>query len=435
MFFTSSRTRFVMIRSLPYSLFRIILIVAISGLVARVSSGQEVQRIVATVNDEIISGYDLEQRLKIVLGSTGLPSDPDTRRRLQTQVLNSLILDRLKLQEAARFNVSVPEVEVKRAFGRIANQNNMSSDNFSQMLERNGVDPFTLEQQIEAELSWRKLVGQKYGRFVNIGDDEIDAVLKRYEENVGKEQMLVSEIFLPVESPEKEEEVRRFAERISDQVRKGANFAAIARQFSQGTTAAAGGSIGWVQVGQMPEELEKVLAGMAPRTYSDPIRSVGGYYILALADRRVVAKADPGDTTFNLTQLVIPISASADESEVRTRMETAANLRSRIQKCDGVDALAKEIDSPMSGSLGTLKMKDLPVEFQGAVKDLLVGDVSEPVRTSVGIHILVVCSRTNPLSNEPTRESVRNQLIEERLQMMARRYIRDLRRDALVEIR
>ncbi len=399
------------------------------------SPAQEVQRIVATVNDEIISAYDMEQRLRIVLGSTGLPRDPDTQRRLRKQVLNALISDRLKMQEAQRASISVTEPEIARAFGRIANQNNMTPDRFRSVLERSGVDPYSLEQQIEAELSWRKLVGRKFGRFVNIGDDEIDAVLQRYSENVGKQQNLVSEIFLPVESPEKEEEVRRFAERITVQVRKGANFAAIARQFSQGTTAAAGGEIGWVQSGQLQEELESALNAMSPRTYSDPVRSVGGYYILALRDRRRIAKADPGDITFNLTQLVIPLSASTDEAEVNRRMSQANSLRGRINKCGSVDALAKEIDSPMSGSLGTLKMKDLPVEFQGAVKDLLAGDVSAPVRTSVGIHVLVVCSRTNPASSIPTRTSVRNQLVEQRLDMMARRFIRDLRRDALVEMR
>lgn len=422
-------------KSLSFAILRLILVACMVTLISPAGSGQEVQRIVATVNDEIISAYDMEQRLKIVLGSTGLPSDPDTRQRLQIQVLNSLVLDRLKLQEAARSNVDVSETEIKQAFGRIAGQNNMSASDFSQMLERNGVDSYTLEQQIEAELAWRKLIGRKFGRFVNIGEDEVDAVLQRYEENIGKEQMLVSEIFLPVESPEKEEEVKRFAERISAQVRKGANFGAIARQFSQGTTAAAGGDIGWVQSGQLPEELERILGAMEPRTYSDPIRSVGGYYVLALQNRRVVAKADPGDTTFNLNQLVIPISASADENDLQTRLAQAADLRDRIKNCRDVPPLAKEIDSPMSGSLGTLKMKDLPEEFQGAVKDLLAGDVSEPVRTSVGVHILVVCSRSNPQSNEPTRESVRSQLVERRLQMMARRYIRDLRRDALVEIR
>jgi peptidyl-prolyl cis-trans isomerase SurA len=430
-----SSARFVMLKPLSRSLFRLILIAGLVVLASRVSVGQDVQGIVATVNDEIISAYDMEQRLKIVLGSTGLPSDPDTRERLKKQVLNSLIQDRLKMQEAKRSNVNISDAEIQQAFGRIAKQNNMTAGSFSSMLNQVGVDPASLKQQIEAELAWRKLVGKKFGRFVNIGEDEIDAVLQRYKENIGKEQMLVSEIFLPVESPDKEEEVKRFATRISDQIRKGANFAAIARQFSQGTTAAAGGDIGWVQSGQMAEELEAKLEAMAPQTYSDPIRSVGGYYILALRDRRVIAKVDPGDTTYNLSQLVIPLSASADENEVRDRFETAENLRKRIKKCNSVDALAKEIDSPMSGSLGTLKMKDLPEEFQGAVKDLLVGDVSKPVRTSVGLHLLVVCSRTNPQTDEPTRDSVRNQLLEERLQMMARRYIRDLRRDALVEIR
>lgn len=424
-----------MLKPFSRSLLRLILIAGFVVLASRVSVGQDVQGIVATVNDEIISAYDMEQRLKIVLGSTGLPSDPDTRERLKKQVLNSLIQDRLKMQEAKRSNVNISDAEIQQAFGRIAKQNNMTAGSFSSMLNQVGVDPASLKQQIEAELAWRKLVGKKFGRFVNIGEDEIDAVLQRYKENIGKEQMLVSEIFLPVESPDKEEEVKRFATRISDQIRKGANFAAIARQFSQGTTAAAGGDIGWVQSGQMAEELEAKLEAMAPQTYSDPIRSVGGYYILALRDRRVIAKVDPGDTTYNLSQLVIPLSASADENEVRDRFETAENLRKRIKKCNSVDALAKEIDSPMSGSLGTLKMKDLPEEFQGAVKDLLVGDVSKPVRTSVGLHLLVVCSRTNPQTDEPTRDSVRNQLLEERLQMMARRYIRDLRRDALVEIR
>ncbi len=398
-------------------------------------AAQVMQRIVAVVNDEVISDYDLEQRLKLVLVSTRLPDNRETRRRLGPQILATLINERLQLQEAARLKITVSDADLDRAKRVLERRNQMREGALDKFLESNGIATDTLAQQIRAEIAWSRVVARRYRNAINVGDDEVDAALARIRATAGQTERLVAEIFLAVDTPNRENEVRRAAQRLVDQIRRGASFAALARQFSQGATAAAGGDVGWVQPGQLPAEVESALERLNPGEISAPIRSVGGFYIVLLRDRRKIMGADPDAVRVALKQIVLPLSASASAASVTKRMALAENLRQRIRSCDDVEPLAKELDSPMSGSLGTLRLADLPVDFRKVVADLPVGRAGPPVRTGVGLHVLVVCERIEPPAKLPTREDIRRAIGDRRFAMMARRYLRDLRRDALVEVR
>ncbi len=391
---------------------------------------QETQGIVALVNDEPITGYDLDQRIRMVISSSGLQANRATARRLRPEVLRRLVDERLQRQEADRQNVTVSDDEIQATIARIARDNNMSEDQFRGLLNRGGIDISSLEQQIRTQLVWRKLVARRFGSAATPGEDEIDAVLKRITANIGKPESLLGEIFFAVDSPDREAEVRTTAEKIAEQLKQGAQFPALARQFSQGPSAAAGGDAGWVLPGQLPPEIEKTVKGMKVGQLVGPIRSLGGYYILLLRDRRRVSAADPLAAELTLKQLVIPIAGNEKDA-----MRRAKEFAARLKGCDDVDGLAKETGSPLSGSLGTVKLRDLPEHFRRAVADLAPGQSSKPVPTKTGIHVFVVCARKEAASSLPDREQVRQTLFGERLTMMAQRYLRDLRRVALLEIR
>jgi peptidyl-prolyl cis-trans isomerase SurA len=248
--------------------------------------------IAAVVNDDIISMSDLTARLQLALVSSGLPNTQETRQRLTPQVLRSLVDERLQLQEATRANVSVTDKEINEAFGKVAEQNRMERDQLEKMLASQGVPRSTLESQIRSTIAWGKLVQRRLRPSIEIGQEEIDQVIQRIQANAGKPEYLAAEIFLAVDAPEREDDVRRLADRLYEQIGQGASFPAVARQFSQSAGAAAGGDLGWVQQGQLPEELDGALRQLRPGQATRPIRSITGYHILMLRDERTVAAAN-----------------------------------------------------------------------------------------------------------------------------------------------
>jgi peptidyl-prolyl cis-trans isomerase SurA len=248
--------------------------------------------IAAVVNDDIISMSDLTARLQLALVSSGLPNTQETRQRLTPQVLRSLVDERLQLQEATRANVSVTDKEINEAFSKVAEQNRMQRDQLEKMLASQGVPRSTLESQIRSTIAWGKLVQRRLRPSIEIGQEEVDQVIQRIQANAGKPEYLAAEIFLAVDAPEREDDVRRLADRLYEQIGQGANFTAVARQFSQSAGATNGGDLGWVQQGQLPEELDGILRQLRPGQASRPIRSITGYHILMLRDERTVAAAN-----------------------------------------------------------------------------------------------------------------------------------------------
>ena len=250
--------------------------------------GQEVVRIAAVVNSEAISIPDLVRRIDVAIVSSRLQVSEELRRQLAPQVLRSLIDERLKVQEAERLGVTVSEADMANARRSVEQRNGIPAGALDDFLRRQGLDVATVGEQLRAEILWSKLVRRRLGAAVSVGEGEIDEAIARLEANRGRPEYRVAEIFLAVESSEQEDEVRAAAASLYRQLTGGANFAQIARQFSQSATAAVGGDIGWVVEGQLPSEIEAVLAETEPGSITSPVRAFDGYYIVSLIDRRAV---------------------------------------------------------------------------------------------------------------------------------------------------
>ena len=401
----------------------LVLAAALLGFFAAPLAAQEVQRIAALVNDDVISGFDLERRVELVISTTRLQDDPETRRRLRRDVLRGLIDEKLQLQEAARNNISVTDEEISRALDVIARQNNVPEDRMDEFLRANGVPKAALEQQLRAELAWGKLVRRRLRSSVVVSQEEIDEALERMRQNADDGEARLSEIFLPVDSPEVEAETQRAAERLVQQIRDGAPFAAVARQFSRGTTAASGGQIGWIRSGQLAPELEQVVERLQPGQVADPVRAAGGFYILQLHERRRAAGA--GEVRLDLKRILLP--ASVDPAEAR-------RVAAETQGCENADAAAQALGGSEARELNSVKLAEAPPGIRSVLTELPIGRFSEPIRADEGLLLLVVCSREEGEAG-PSREQVADDLVRQRLGMLANRYMRDLRRSAVVELR
>lgn len=392
-------------------------------------------RIVAVVNDEMISGYDLDQRLRLLTGGN-LPTTQDQRNRLTAQVLRSMVDERLQLQEAKRLNIRVEQKEIDDALARIEKQNNVPPGQLAERLRSEGMSIESLETQVQAALAWAKVVRRRGGRFATVNDDEIDETMATIKENSNKPSNLVSQIFLAVDSPQDEAQVLNNANRLLEELRVGAGFGRLAQQFSQDASAREGGDMGWLQVGQLPQEVEAVLAQMPVGAVSKPIRSAEGYHIVAVRDRRApVGAGSENDVQVSLHQLIVPVPANARPEHVAGQRELAQTISETVNGCADLDKAAKELGSSASGDVGMMRVGEMAAELRKVVLGLKPGQASAPLPTEGGLQILMVCQRTDPPSNLPSRQEVQRMLAEQKLELQARRFLRDLRQTAFVDIR
>lgn len=244
-------------------------------------------QIVAVVNEDAITQKDLDDRMKLIMASSGMPNTADIRRKLAPQVISSLIEEQIMMQEAKRLKLAVTPDEIEKGFANLAKQNNMSAEDFKAMLRKGGISLSTLQRQIQAHLSWSLVVQQKLRSRVTVTERDVDDVLAKIGKNVGRSEYLLAEIFLPVDDPKNEGKVRQLAASMISEIRAGrASFYKLAQQFSKSAGSANGGDLGWVQGEQLPKELAEGLSAMAVNQVSEPIRSPNGHHILFLREKR-----------------------------------------------------------------------------------------------------------------------------------------------------
>lgn len=398
-------------------------------------AGKSEMQIAAVVNDEVISVYDLVSRMRLIMISSNIPDTPEMRQRIGSQVLRSLIDEKLELQEAKRKNITATDDEINRALNQIEQQNNMKPGQLNEFLKARGIDRGSLVNQLTAGIVWAKLVRQRASETTEISDDEIDAALKRAKEHEKEPQSRVAEIFLAVDNPSQDVEALHLAERLSQQMHQGARFSAIARQFSQSATAAVGGDIGWVRPDQLPTALGKAVATLRQGELSAPIRTNGGYYLLLVLDRRNGSSGpSEQDVVFDIVQVVFPVPPQSGEAARRAAMNEIAGVRSAAKDCPSLLRLGKE-KAPQLSSEGQLRLADISPQMRNLITKLPIGQASEPIVQKNGVGTIMVCKKSDAGGGPVTRDEVSETLLKQRLDTVARSYLRDLRRRAYVDVR
>ena len=394
-------------------------------------------RIAAVVNDEVISVADLRSRVKMVMLSSNFPDSPEIQQRITAQVLRTIVDEKLQMQEAKRQNVTATEDEINKGIAQIEKQNNMQSGQLDAVLKAHGIDRGSLVDQITASIVWAKLVRRLVAQSNVISDEEIDDASKRIKETANEPQSRVAEIFLAVDNPQQDDEMRRLAERLTEQMKQGARFSAVAQQFSQSATAAVGGDLGWLRPEQLSPELAKAVAQMRPGELSPPIRSGAGYYLMLVLDRRNGRSAPTADETMlHLVQIVFPLPPQASEGMRRAALVEAQNAKSTAKNCEEMLKIGKEKGSAQLSSEGRLRSSQIAPAVRNIVEALDVGQASQPIVQKNGVGVIMVCEKAAPNNAAlPTREEIASQLGRQRAENIARRYLRDLRRTAFVDVR
>lgn len=395
---------------------------------APVAGAQQVEGIAAVVNDEPVTTLDVRNRMRLIISSAGVEPTEELLAQVQEQAIRALVEETLQLQTAQDYDLDVSEAEVDSALADAAARNGATVEDVLTDLRAGGIDPETLRQQLRAEIAWQIMVGGRYRSRIAISDQQIETALERQAQAASQEQFSLAEIQVPITSAGGEAAATETVQAVYSALSQGAPFPQVAQQYSSAASAARGGMTGWVPASAVSEQVRQVVAQLQPGQISNPIRVPGALQIIALVDRRegqVVEQLD-------LVQVTLPASRVAALDDPRGALEDAAD---GLEACDGVQARFDGVEGVIVTELGALSANALIPQIRQALSGLEPVAATGVLDTAAGLQLFVLCDRQLTGPGVPSREEIEQQLINQQLSLLARRWLRDLRRDATVEIR
>lgn len=389
----------------------------------------------AIVNGAVITGTDVDQRLALIISANGGNVPAEELPRLRAQVLRNLIDETLEMQAAETNDIKITQQEVDEYYARYAASLKQTPEELAKYLRSIGSSADSIKRQIRGEMAWSRLQRRLIEPFVNVSDEEVQGIIDRLKASKGTEEFHVGEIFLSA-TPDTEAAVQANAERILQQLRNGASFAAYARQFSEASTAAVGGDLGWVRAEQLPDPLADAVRSMSRGQITGPIPVAGGFSIIALVDSRKILTTDPRDAVLSLKQISVTFPPGTTEEQATPKVQELIKLRDTMGGCGGAEAAAAKIGAEVVSN-DQVSARDLPVALQDMLLKMSVGQSTTPFGSVKDrVSILVLCGRDDPEVNAgPSFDKIYEQLNQERVNRRAQRYLRDLRRDAVIDYR
>jgi len=392
-----------------------------------------VRRATAKINGEIITGTDIDHRLALNVAANGGKLPESEIQRFRAQILSNLIDETLQIQEAKASEIEVTDAEVEQYYANVAQQN------FKRTVKQNdaylksiGSSSASLKRQIKGELAWSRLLRRNVNPQINVSDEEVNGIIARINASKGTAEFHLGEIYLSA-TPENERQVAETARKIVEQLRQGGSFPAYARQFSEASTAVVGGDLGWLKLGQLPQSLAQAAADMNPGQLV-VVPSPGGLSLLVLKDKRQIATADPRDTKLSLKQIAINFPAGTSPEQAKPLVEQFQVETQKINGCGAADEMARKLNAEVVNN-DDVVVRNLPTPLQQLMLELQVGQSTPPYGSlEEGVRVFVLCGRDAPeAANAPSFDKIMEDIEENRINKRARKYLRDLRRDAIID--
>ena len=403
----------------------LIILMLITSLFGKEILAQETQAISVIVNDEVISRYDVNQRVRLILVTSGIPPTEENLKRIETQSVKALINERIQLQEASKLEVPESQEEIQLMLDRIARGNQTTSEGIIENITSQGVKVDTLISQIKSELLWNKIVRGRFGSYINISDDEINIVYNRTIESINKIQYDISEIFIGFEDEREEKESKELADKLVEQLKNDIAFEPVAQQFSQAPSSGQGGRIGWVSEGQLDQEIITGIENLLSSSISKPIKTVNGYYIIKVNGRSEEGGKNPMKNQYNLTSVTF-----SKEDKV-----SANDFSENFVSCKRLESLLENYNEKEINVIGDRLLQELPTELHDELLKKDAGDTLSPRLSEETIDIILICDRKDDIGIQVNKNTIEDNIYSQKLGMMSRRHLRDLRRDAVIEYR
>ena len=400
-----------------------------------------IDRIVAVVNDEVITRLDLDERTRLAvrqLQQQGTPLPP--LPVLEKQILDRMITDRVQLQFARETGLRIDDAELERALSRIAQENRLSLAELTRAVEKSGLPFSKFREDIRNEIIVARLREREVDNKIVITDGEIDNFINTQQAQDGKsDEYNLSHILVAVPEKASPEQIRQRLDRAEEalaQLKKGVDFRQVAAAFSEAPDALQGGLLGWRESSRLPTIFVEALKTMRTGEFSPVLRSANGFHILKLNDKRGSASPVIVQQT-RARHILIKTNELVSEDDARNRLNT---LKERLENKADFAELARihseDSSAAKGGDLGWLSPGDTVPEFERAMNALKPGEISAPVRSPFGWHLIQVLERRNEdMSSERQRLQARQALRARKSDEAYQEWLRQLRDRAFVEIR
>lgn len=399
---------------------------------------QNATRIVAVVNGQIISNTDVDNRARLFALSTGLKITPDVLDRLRHQIVQQLIDERLRMQALEKNKIVVPDKAIADAMQEIEKRNNLAPGALKQKLAADGVSQITLIDQIRTQLGWTQLLRQNLGSEIDVTPTQIAEQQRLDATQAGQPEFQVGEIFIPVEDPAARADAEQFAETVIKDLRAGASFGLVAAQFSQNQAALQGGELGWVQANQLDPAVASLVQQMPVGAVSNPVPVPGGLSIVTLQGKRVIGH-DVG-TVLSMREAFIPfttpLNPQAPTDQQRAALDKARGISNSVHSCDQMEQAAKNNPASHPANPGEVRLENVnPPVFRQLLATVPLGHPTQPLVSTEGISVVVVCSREQKNLDALTAPDVKQQLLARRVEQLSQRMMRELRSTSHIQIR
>ncbi len=387
-------------------------------------------RVLVVVNDEAVTQWDMNEQRRIVLQQMKTASvTPPSGDVLDKQVLERLIVERAVLQFAKETGIRVDDTTVERTILRVAEENKLSPDEFRKVLDREGIPYANYREDLRHQVIIQRVREREVDSKITVSDAEVDNYLATVASQAGGEdEYLLSHIYITVPeqaTPDVVESSRKRAEDALAQVKSGKDFAQVAAAFSNAPDAPSGGNLGWRTRARLPTVFSDVVRKMKPGEVSDVLRSAGGFHIVKLAELRNRNQPTVVDQT-HARHILIKVNESTSESEARVKID---RLKERITSGSKFEDLARvnseDPSSAKGGDLGWISPGDTVPDFEHAMDKLAINEVSAPVRSPFGWHLIQVLERrkqdvTKERRREQARQAIRQRKSDEQFEEFVR---------------
>jgi peptidyl-prolyl cis-trans isomerase SurA len=398
-----------------------------------ISQANAALEIVAKVNGKAITNYQVDQRAAFLRMVTNLEDTAENRAQIKQDATQMLIDEILKLDAAAALDPTLAQRSRETARKLVDENFAANGKTGSQSLREQGIDSNNIQQKFITDIVWGEVIRFKFQtKFAEL-DTIVDKVLGRIEANARQPQVKLSEIILLPEPNRPLDRTLVLANEIIKAVNNGANFNAIAKQYSASGTAANGGQLGWVMLDQLPADIQDQVKMTKVGALSAPLQSDGLIILVRNEGRRQDGVADPSQDIITLARAVYPLAKDVSNAD---KLEAAAKLERdtlSINSCDGLVALNQSYGSGIQSLIKNISLGSFNRPLQALVNELKAGVPSKPLSFTEGISVFMLCDRKSPKITLPSRDEVLRVEFDKIFGSLAERYLLRLRRSAIIE--
>lgn len=386
--------------------------------------------VAAIVNDEIITSMDVEARRDLVLALNGMPPTNENKKLITPRIIDALVDETLEMQEAKRLSIAISDKEVEGAIDQLDQGRRAGVASLRQSLAEKSLSANSLKAQLRAQLAWNKVVQRKLRRSVSISQDEISRAQAAAASDPGAQELQIVAISILVPEPSQQAAQAEFAASLSQRLQQGEPLERLAQELATRPDVRVRPP-SWVPEDSLQPAIQQALRALQPGEISPPLPSANTFQLIQLVERRVIRKL-PDSTELVVREIALPLPEKRTAETMLALRSSTEALRQNPELCN---------DAPLSVPRARAKfirtnLGNVSRELKSIVTHLNVGEASVPMASEESVRLFALCERIEPAQgNMPPAAEVQKRLFAEKMELEAQKHLRNLRRDAFIEIK